>query len=152
MFHQMKSAFLIALYVLCVVGAVLYPVTPDAHELGAQFDCKSNVHTFIAALEDGEYIDPKPIHVEKNSVNAFRPIHGSDLTAFGFHVYVILGYQREDKMFKKGAGEALPGSLYGAVVFGSADSVKVRLREAGSNAVVHEVMPLMLTAIICKGS
>ena len=40
------------------------------------------------------------MHVEANSVNAFRPTHGSDLTAFGFRVYAILGYERDDELFK----------------------------------------------------
>lgn len=150
MHYRMTSGLLTTLYALSVVGTALCPVTSHTRELGPQIDCKTSVHAFIAALEDGKYIDPKPMHVEGNSVNAFRPTRGSDLTAFGFRVYAILGYQRDDELFKKGEGVAIEGSLYGAVVFGSTDSVEVRVREAGSDAVVHEVLPLLLTAITCN--
>jgi hypothetical protein len=35
------------------------------------------------------------MRVEANSVNAFRPAHGSNLTAFGFRVYAVLGYEHD---------------------------------------------------------
>jgi hypothetical protein len=88
--------------------------------------------------------------VEANSVNAFRPTRGSQLTAFGFRVYAVLGYDQNDELFHKGSGQAMAGSLYGVVVFGSSESVKTHLQDAGSDAVVHEVMPLIMTAVLCK--
>lgn len=146
------KGLLTALALLSAAGAALCPVPSYPHELDPQLDCKLSAHTFIAALVSGQYIDPNPMHVEADSVNAFRPAHGSNLTAFGFRVYAILGYQRDDAMFKRGSGEAIASSLYGAVVFGSAESVEVRVRQAGSDAVVHEVVPLVLTAVLCNGN
>jgi hypothetical protein len=150
MYHEMTKGLLTTLGVLSVVGAVLCPVASYANELDSQLDCKSSAHTFIASLINDGYVEPKPMRVEANSVNAFRPTHGSDLTAFGFRVHAIFGYERDDEMFKKGSGKAVADSLYGVVVLGSAESVMMRLRQAGSVAVVHEVLPLVLTAVICN--
>jgi hypothetical protein len=62
----------------------------------------------------------------------------------------VLGYDQNDELFHKGSGQAMAGSLYGVVVFGSSESVKTHLQDAGSDAVVHEVMPLIMTAVLCK--
>jgi hypothetical protein len=150
MYHGMTKGLLTTLGVLSVVGVTLCPVAAHAYELDSQLNCKSSPHAFIAALVNGEYIDPKPMRIEANSVNAFRPTPGSDLTAFGFRVYAIFAYERDDEMFKKGSGEAIADPLYGAVVFGSTESVKTHLRRAGSDADVHDVLPLVLTAVICN--
>lgn len=139
-----------ALSLLATLGAVLHSIPAFSHELDAQLDCSSNAHTFIAALQSDQYIEAKPMHVEANSVNAFRPTRGSNLTAFGFRVYAVLGYQHDDDMFRKGSGQAMNGSLYGVVVFGTSESVKTHLQDAGSDAAVHEVMPLIMTAVLCK--
>ncbi|MGA7777271.1 MAG: hypothetical protein WCA85_06115 [Paraburkholderia sp.] len=141
-----------ALTLLTAIGAACYSLPSAAHELDAQLDCTMNAHTFIASLQSDQYIEPVPMHVEANSVNAFRPTRGSELTAFGFRVYAVLGFEHDDEMFHKGSGEAMPGSLYGVVVFGPSDSVKMHLRDAGSDAAVHEVMPLVMTAVLCKSS
>ncbi|HEV3424026.1 MAG TPA: hypothetical protein VG105_09655 [Paraburkholderia sp.] len=148
----MRKCFPNALTLLTAIGAVLYSVPSASHELDAQLDCTSNAHTFIAALESDQYIEPEPMHVEANSVNAFRPTRGSDLTAFGFRVYAVLGYTSNDEMFHKGSGDAMTGSLYGVVVFGTSDSVKTHLHDAGSDAAVHEVLPLIMTAVLCKSN
>lgn len=89
------------------------------------------------------------MRVDKNSVNAFRPVHGSDMTAFGFRVYAVLGYEPDDGMFRKGHGQALASPLYGAVLSAPSDSVELRVRAAGSTATVHAVIPMLLTAVIC---
>lgn len=89
------------------------------------------------------------MRVDMNSVNAFRPVHGSDMTAFGFRVYAVLGYEPDDGMFKKGRGQALASPLYGAVLSAPSESVESRVRAAGSTATVHTVIPLLLTAVIC---
>jgi hypothetical protein len=137
-----------AALVALATGLVARPA--HALALDAQFDCKSDAHTFIESLVTDQYIDPNPMRVEANSVNAFRPIRGRDLTVFGFRVYAVLGYQQDDAMFKKGNGEAASSSIYGAVVSGPAESVKLRVTQAGSDAIVRQVMPLILTAIVCS--
>ncbi|MFC4705693.1 hypothetical protein [Paraburkholderia caffeinitolerans] len=116
-----------------------------------QFDCKSNPHEFISALIEEKSIDPKPSRVEANSVNAFRPVHGSRLSAFGFPIYVVLGYAHDDTLFHRGAGKEIDAPLYGVVVSAPAESVRTRVREANSDATVHSVVPLLLTAIVCGG-
>lgn len=148
----MRNCLPSALTLLTAIGAACYCVPSTAHELDAQLDCTMNAHSFIASLESDQYIEPVPMHVEANSVNAFRPTHGSELTAFGFRVYAVLGYEHDDEMFHKGSGEAMPGSLYGVIVFAPTDSVKMHLHDAGSDAAVHEVMPLIMTAVLCKSN
>ncbi|ASW01718.1 hypothetical protein [Paraburkholderia aromaticivorans] len=126
-----------------------YPTASHAYTLDAQFDCQSRPHDFIGQLIDDKYIEPNPMRVDTNSVNAFKPVHGSDMTAFGFRVYAVLGYEPDDGMFKKGRGEALAGPLYGAVLSGPSESVQARVLAAGSTAKVHMVIPFLLTAVIC---
>jgi hypothetical protein len=148
----MRNCLPSTLLLLTAIGAGFHAAPSDAHELDAQLDCTSNAHSFIASLQSDQYIEQTPMHVEANSVNAFRPTRGSELTAFGFRVYAVLGYEQNDEMFHKGSGEAMSGSLYGVVVFGPSDSVKTHLQDAGSDAAVHEVMPLIMTAVLCKSS
>jgi len=139
------------LTVLTAISAGLAPAPSYAYALDPQLDCKSSAHAFIAPLLDDQYIDPSPMRVEANSVNAFRPTHSGTLTAFGFRVYAVLGYEHDDAIFKSGSGEAIADSSYGAIVVGPAESVEARVREAGSDAVVHQVVPLLITAIFCEG-
>jgi hypothetical protein len=141
-----------ALPVLLMSGAGFCPVVAHAHALDAQFDCRARPHAFIGELINSQYIDPNPMHVEANSVNAFRPAHGSDITAFGFRVYAMIGYEQDDGLFKKGSGHAPTGPLYGAVLSAPSAAVKSRLREAGSKATVRTVIPLLLTAVICSAA
>jgi hypothetical protein len=148
----MRNCLPSALALLGAIGAALYSVPSVAHELDAQLDCTSNAHNFIASLQSDQFIEPEPMRVEANSVNAFRPTHGSQLTAFGFRVYAVLGYAHDDQIFHQGSGKTLPGSLYGVVVFGPSESVRMHLQDAGSDAVVHEVMPLIMTAVLCNSS
>ena len=137
---------------LFVAGASFCPVMAHAYALDAQFDCRARPHAFIEQLINSQYIDPNPMHVEANSVNAFRPAHGSDITAFGFRVYAVIGYEQDDGLFKKGAGQALAGPLYGAVLSAPSEAVESRVREAGSNATVSMVIPMLLTAVVCSPS
>ncbi|WP_236721058.1 hypothetical protein [Paraburkholderia phytofirmans] len=123
----------------------------NAYALDTQMNCQSSPHDFIAPLLDEQSIDPKPMRIEANSVNAFRPAHGSNLTAFGFHVHAVFGYEPNDPIFKQGSGQSVSSSTYGVVVTGSAASVEASVRRAGSDAVVHEVIPFFLTAVFCNG-
>lgn len=117
--------------------------------LESQLDCKSTPHDFIAPLQDDGLLEKKPMRVEPNSVNAFRPTKGSTLTAYGFKVYALVAYQKDDPLFKQGKGEPIGDAAYGAVVWGGDDEVEQRVRAAGSDAVVHHVAPFV-TAIFCK--
>jgi hypothetical protein len=148
----MATRLLKALAVLLASGAGFCPVVAHAYALDAQFDCRARPHAFIGQLIHTQYIDPNPMHVEANSVNAFRPAHGSDITAFGFRVYAVIGYEQDDEMFSKGPGQALAGPLYGAVLSAPSEAVESRVREAGSNATVRMVIPLLLTAVVCSPS
>jgi hypothetical protein len=147
----MKKSFFDTLTLLTSLGVGFSPVLCHAHSLDPQLDCQSSAHEFIAPLLDDQSIDPTPMRVEANSVNAFRPAHGSDLTAFGFHVYAVFGFEHDDPMFKQGSGQPTTASAYGVVVTGPAESVEARARQAGSDAVIREVVPLLLTAVVCDG-
>jgi hypothetical protein len=136
---------------LAGIAAILAPACAHAGPHDEQFDCTSNPHAFISSFINERSIDPKPSRVESNSVNAFRPVQSGQLSAFGFPVYMVLGYERDDTLFHRGSGKEIDSPLYGVVVSAPADSVRLRLREANSNATVQTVVPLLLTAIVCGG-
>jgi hypothetical protein len=140
---SMKRLFLFLLLAL--------PLGSYAAALDAPLGCHESGHQFIADLIQQQLIDPKPTRVESNSINAFSPTHGADLTAFGFHVFAVVGYEKDDPMFRAGDGEPVANSAYGVVVFGSESKVQRALADAGSTAIVHHVAPLV-TAIFCKRS
>ncbi|MBN3756368.1 hypothetical protein G3N95_25740 [Paraburkholderia sp. Tr-20389] len=146
----MTKVFIHSITVLAAVGAGLCSEPAIALELDGQLVCKTDAHTFIQPLLDDQYIDPNPMRVEANSVNAFRPKRGRDLTAFGFHVYAVLGYQRDDAIFRQGSGKVEADSIYGVVVSGPSESVRVRVQQAGSDATVKQILPFVLTAIVCS--
>jgi hypothetical protein len=127
---------------------VLAPALANASTLDAQLDCKSNAHQFIAPLQESHELETVPMRVESNSINAFKPTKGSHLTAFDFGVFAVVGYQKDDALFKQGDGTPIADSAYGAVVIGREDSVKERVRAAGSDAVIRHVAPF-ITAIFC---
>ncbi|MEQ5843874.1 hypothetical protein N0A02_30905 [Paraburkholderia acidicola] len=141
----MKRAFL-TLSAALISAA---PLLAHAAALDAPLACNESAHRFIADLADQQLIDPKPNRVESNSINAFSPAHGADLTAYGFRVIAIVGFEKDDPMFRNGDGEPVAKSAYGAVVFGGTDKVKAAVTEAGSSAIVHHVAPFV-TAIFCK--
>lgn len=120
----------------------------SAYALDSQLDCKSTAHAFIAPLQENHAIEATPMRVEPNSINAFKPTHGSQLTAFDFGVFAVVGYQKDDAIFKQGNGAPIADSAYGAVVIGGEKSVTEKVRAAGSGAVVHRVAPF-ITAIFC---
>lgn len=134
---------------LIVVFATVTPVLAFATPLDEPLHCDRPAREFIGALEQQGLIDPHPSHVEANSINAFNPTRSADLTAFGFHVFAIVGYQKGDPMFQKGDGKPLADSAYGAVVLGATDSVETAVRAGGSSAIVHHVAPFV-TAIFCQ--
>jgi len=147
----MKMSVLRMLTSLTSLGVGFLPAMCNANALDPQLDCQSSPHDFIAPLLDQQSIDSKPMRIEANSVNAFRPTSGSNLTAFGFHVYSVYGYEQNDPLFIQGSGQPVKSSTYGVVVTASTESVEASVRRAGSNAVVHEVIPFFLTAVLCNG-
>lgn len=137
--------------VFLALAAAALPLSSHAAALDAPLTCNESGHQFIADLAQQQLIDSKPMRVESNSINAFSPTQGADLTAFGFHVFAVVGYEKDDPMFRVGDGEPVARSAYGVVVFGGEAKVQTALTEAGSTAIVHRVAPLV-TAIFCKRS
>src|SRR5476649_599275 len=77
-----KLIRIVAVAALAPLG--LLSTLAHASAVEEQLDCKSTGHVFISALMNSGEIQSKPMHVEKNSINAFRPAHGVKLTAFDF--------------------------------------------------------------------
>jgi hypothetical protein len=148
----MKTVSLAKLTALAAIAGALLPGVSHATPLEAQLDCKSSGHRFIAPLVADKSIDARPMRVEANSVNAFKPTSGDGLTAWGFRVYAVLGYEQGDAMFKTGSGQPVGDSAYGVVLMAPADEVEQHVRESGSTAVVKQVVPMIMTAVFCDGS
>ncbi|HZZ09960.1 MAG TPA: hypothetical protein VFE79_04665 [Paraburkholderia sp.] len=132
-------------------AALALPLAAHAASLDAPLACNESGHQFIANLAQQQMIDPKPSRVESNSINAFSPAHGVELTAFGFSVFAVVGFEKDDPMFRVGDGEPVARSAYGVVVFASESKVRSAVADAGSTAIVHHVAPFV-TAIFCKRS
>ncbi|WP_459708160.1 hypothetical protein [Paraburkholderia sp. 2C] len=145
----MKRTFSLFFAALIAAVTAAAPHVSRAAELDAALACGESAHRFIGDLADQQLIDPEPMRVESNSINAFQPARGERLTAFGFSVFAVVGYEQDDPLFKRGKGEPLAKSAYGAVVFGNTDKVQAVVTEAGSTAIVHHVGP-HITAIFCK--
>jgi len=122
-----------------------------ASSLDTALLCEESAHRFIGDLAAQQLIDPKPMRVESNSINAFRPVRGASLDAYGFSVFAVVGYEQDDPIFRPGNGEPIAKSAYGAVVWGSDEKVQAAVTAAGSTAIVHHVAP-HVTAIFCKRS
>lgn len=134
--------------------ALLLAATPlfcQAAVLDAPLACNVSAHQFVSGLIDQNLIQPHAMRVESNSINAFWPTRDADVTAFGFRVFAIVGYEKDDPIFRTGAGEPVGKSAYGAVVIGSDSKVQAAVTAAGSPAIVRHVGPLM-TAIFCPRS
>ncbi|WP_246089236.1 hypothetical protein [Paraburkholderia guartelaensis] len=136
----------------CVAfGAAFVSNAIYAQEIGASLDCHLGPHTFIEQLVNEKEIDPIPMKVSANSVNAYRLKPNQNLTALGFKVRAVFGFSPNDEMFtqKISAGET-PHRVYGVVVMAGKEAVSDRVREAGSPATVREVMPLVMTVVVCE--
>lgn len=69
------------------------------------------------------------MHVESNSMNVFHTEH--PLSAYGFSIYVVPGYQQDDPLFQHGDdGKPIYEWGYGVVVRGSKSAVEAKF--AGS--------------------
>ncbi|WOD15034.1 hypothetical protein [Paraburkholderia kirstenboschensis] len=129
---------------------VLFLPTPAfSHALDQEMACEGTPHEFVEELLNLQSIETPASRVQQDSVNAFRPTRGAHLTAFGFRVKAIFGYQPDDPLFEAGTGKPASAPIYGVVVFGSSESVQRELAAAGSRAITHSVIPMVLTAIVC---
>src|SRR6266702_7301182 len=146
----MKSLMFRTVISLCLIGGALASSASIAEPLDSALDCRNSPHAFVDDMMKGQEIHAKPMHVESNSVNAFRPVDGSDVTALGFKVYAVLGYQGGDPLFEKGRGQQATKPLYGVVVSASTDAVDAKVESAGIHPTVRQVVPMMLTAIVCE--
>ncbi|MEX3692077.1 hypothetical protein AB3X91_10090 [Paraburkholderia sp. BR14263] len=135
----------------CVaLGAAFVSNAIYAQEIGASLDCHLGPHTFIEQLVDEKEIDPVPMKVSANSVNAYRLRPNQNLTALGFKVRAVFGFSPNDAMFTQKISEGeTPHRVYGVVVMAGKEAVSERIRETGSPATVREVMPLVMTAVVC---
>ncbi|WP_322105624.1 hypothetical protein [Paraburkholderia sp. J41] len=134
---------------LLLFASPLFASHAHAAALDEALTCKENAHAFISDLIDRKLIDANPMRVESNSINAFWPAHGQKMTAYGFSVFAIVGFQQDDPLFRTGDGKPIAPSAYGAVVVGTQSRVQAALTAAGNNAIVHHAGPL-LTAIFCQ--
>lgn len=146
----MKKLILRVVTSLFALGTALASAQAVAEPLDTVLDCRASPHAFVGNLIKGQQISAKPIHVEPDSVNAFKPVQGSDVTAFGFKVYAVLGYQAADPIFEKGSSEPSAKPLYGVVVSAPTDAVEARLQNVGGHPIVRQVVPMLLTAIVCE--
>ncbi|MGF6985208.1 hypothetical protein QFZ99_004685 [Paraburkholderia atlantica] len=122
-----------------------------AHEIGASLDCHFTPHEFIEQLVEEKEIDPLPMKVSDNSVNAYRLRSNKNLTALGFKVRAVFGFSPNDGMFtQKSRGGEAPRKVYGVVVIAGEEEVTKRIREIGSSATVKEIMPLVISAVVCE--
>lgn len=137
------------IFALLAILAII-PVPAFSQTLDNHLSCAETAHDFVSDLVDTQSIKIPAMRIEPNSVNAYRPASDNSLTAFGLHVHAVFGFQPGDPLFKAGGNETPSGPVYGVVVLGSAEVVKRRLSDAGSSAVVHPVIPLVLTAIVCE--
>ncbi|MEX3982543.1 hypothetical protein AB4Y45_26585 [Paraburkholderia sp. EG287A] len=132
------------------IGMSLYSNMIHAHELDARLDCQSGAHEFIKQLVDAQEIGSKPMRVSDNSVNAYQPRTTGDLTALGFKVSAVFGFSPNDDMFSQNGSGGATNEVYGVVVMAGKDAVGERIHEIGSPATVKEVMPLVMTAVVCQ--
>jgi hypothetical protein len=140
------------LWIPVVIGLALLTTHASGYELDNELSCRSDPHVFISQLMTDKEIEPQPMRVTESSVNAFRPAVGRKLTAFGFDIQAVIGFAPADGMFAKGTGQPVSGPIYGAVVRASDEAVIRRLREVDSPAKVKEVVPLLMSAIICQSN
>ncbi|MCP3709927.1 hypothetical protein M3I54_23590 [Paraburkholderia sp. CNPSo 3274] len=125
-----------------VVGTALASNAIYAREIGASLDCHAGSHEFIQQLLAKKEIDPRPMKVSANSVNAYRPGQKQSLTALGFKVQAVFGSVPDNGALQQTAGgNGAPRQVYGVVVMAGEDAVRERLLQIGSTASVKVVMP-----------
>ena len=125
------------------------PAAVHALSLDDALACGDRAHGYITSLQTRQLIADHPLHVEDNAINVFWPARHSELTAFGFRVYAVIGYEQDDPIFTLGKGEPMRGSLYGVVVSADSNAVAKVLNAVNSPAESKHAGPF-LTAIYCR--
>ena len=153
----------------CLAAAtLLVSQLASAQGLDASLDCSADPHQFIAQLIDQKAIEAKPMKTSDKTVNAYGTHSDQHLTALGFPVKAVFGTPAHDGAFAdkvndqqvasaqqvsmQTSGDAQPAApaKYGVVVMAGSDQVAERLHQMGSPATVKEVLPLVMTAVICQ--
>jgi hypothetical protein len=148
---EMESVKVSQLLRCAAVGTALVSNAVCAQDIGDSLDCHSGPHDFIEQLIDAKAIDPRPMKVSDNSVNAYRLSPDQNLTALGFKVQAVFGFSPNDGLFtQKRSPRETSHPIYGVVVMAADEDVRQRLRETGSPATVKEVMPLVMSAVVCQ--
>lgn len=133
------------------VGTTLVSNAIHAHEIGARLDCHFGPHEFIEQLVENKEIDPRPMKVSDNSVNVYRLRPNQNLTALGFKVRAVFGFSPNDDMFAQNSGgREAHHQVYGVVVAAGQEAVSERIRDIGSPVTVKEIMPLVMSAVVCE--
>ena len=68
------------LWLPVAIGVALLTTPARGYELDKELSCRSDPHVFISQLMTDHAINPQPMKVTANSVNAFRPAGGHKLT------------------------------------------------------------------------
>lgn len=126
------------------------PALVQAAPLDTALACGQTPGQFFAMLRSQHLIDPEPMHVEPDSVNAFWPARDATLSAFDLSVFAVFAYEAGNPAFRAGKGTPHGKPVYGAVVVARMDTVRKALQAAGSKAGVEHAAPFM-TAIVCEG-
>jgi hypothetical protein len=108
----------------------------------------------LDSLAEGMQLRGAVFTPAKENNQALATGHDQCATQFAFfhrQCRIVLGYEHDDALFKRGDGQPVTDSAYGVVVVGPTESVEAHARRAGSGAVIHQVVPLLLTAIFCSG-
>ena len=134
---------------IAMVIALAFPLHAGATPLDDALACNDHAHAYIQSLQDQHLIADHAMHVEDDGLNVFWPSRNSGLTAFNMKVFVVIGYQQDDPMFKPGKGDPMDGGLYGVVVNAETSTVAKAVAEAGSPAEYKHAGPF-LTAVYCR--
>ena len=133
------------------VGSALVSNVIHADEIGGRLDCHFGPHEFIKQLVEEQEIGPLPMKVSRDPVKAYRVRSKQNLTALGLKVRVVFGFSPNDEMFaQKSGGGDVSHHVYGVVVMAGKEAVSERIREMGSPATVMEIMPPVMSAIVCE--
>jgi hypothetical protein len=132
------------------VGSALVSNVIHADEIGGRLNCHFGPREFIRQLIEEQEIGPLPMKVSRDTVKAYRVRSKQNLTALGFKVRIVFGFSPNDKMFaqKSGGGDVFH-QVYGVVVMAGKEAVGERIREMGSPATVMEIMPPVMSAVVC---
>ena len=145
---------------------LLVATSAVAQDLTASLDCHADPQRFIEQLIQNEDIKPDPMKTSDHSVNTYALHDNHYVTALGFPVKAVFATQSKGTSVTQHAevrnsnnlqSDEVPpsdaqvqGLKYGIVVMAGQHEVIERLRQMSSPAGVKEVLPLIMTAVICQ--